>query len=478
MIYRTFIRPWWPTLFSLLLSSCGSPEKPNVVFILVDDLGWKDLGCYGSEFYDTPNLDELAASSLRFTDAYSASPVCSPTRAAIMTGKHPVRVNITDWIPGMTISRARDPKLIPPEDIHNLPLEEFTLAEAFRENGYRTFFAGKWHLGETAGFWPEYQGFEINKGGVDWGAPRLNDEANGYYSPYNNPRLENGSVGEYLTDRLTDESIQFIDSAGDAPFLLYLAFYTVHTPIMGCDQYDAYYEEKSLQLPNEGEMTTVQEHDTRIRTNQSDPKYAAMVRSMDANVGRLLEKIEAKGLADNTIIVFTSDNGGLTTRGGPTAVVPLRAGKGWCYEGGIRVPLLRYPGMEHAGETCHVPVISMDYYPTLLELAGLDPDPDQHRDGMSIVPVLKDPRGEVDRTLAWHYPHYHGSDWRPGGAIRDGDWKLVEFYEDNAVELYDLGKDLEEREDLAATLPDVAERMRAKLHAVLDEMGARYPVPK
>jgi arylsulfatase A-like enzyme len=479
MFYRIQIKLMLLGILSLLVFSCGSSGKPNVVFILVDDLGWKDLGCYGSEFYDTPNLDQLAARSVRFTNAYSASPVCSPTRAAIMTGKHPVRVNITDWIPGMSISRALNPKLVPPEDIHNLPLSEFTIAEAFKQQGYKTFYAGKWHLGETAEFWPEYQGFEINKGGVNWGAPRRNQGANGYYSPYNNPRLDDGPEGEYLTDRLTDESMKFIESAGDDPFFLYLAYYTVHTPIMGCDKYDEFYEEKRLQLPNGGEMITREERDTRFRINQSNPKYAAMVRSLDTNVGRLLEKLEEQGKADNTIIVFTSDNGGLTSRGGPTAVVPLRAGKGWCYEGGIRVPLLfGYPGMQHAGKCCDVPVISMDYYPTLLELAGMDPEPDQHIDGNSIVPYMEDPQGKAERTLVWHYPHYHGSDWRPGSAIRNGNWKLVEFYEDHVVELYDLENDLEERVNLAEEYPDMAEKLRARLHDELNEMGANYPVPK
>jgi arylsulfatase A-like enzyme len=468
-------------LMALLLDSCNTVDNPNIVFILVDDLGWKDLGCYGSEFYDTPNLDKLAARSVRFTNAYSASPVCSPTRAAIMTGKHPARVNITDWIPGMSITRARDPKLIPPEDIHNLPLEEFTMAEAFREQGYKTFFAGKWHLGETDGFWPEFQGFDINKGGVNWGAPRRSDGANGYYSPYNNPRLENGPEGEYLTDRLTDESIQFIESAGETPFFLYLSFYTVHTPIMGCVDYDEFYEEKSLQLPGKGEMITREEHDTKTRINQSNPKYAAMVRSLDANVGRLLEKLEEDGQAENTIIVFTSDNGGLTSipRGGPTAVVPLRAGKGWCYEGGIRVPLLiSYPDMQHAGETCDVPAVSMDYYPTLLELAGMATNPGQHVDGESIVPYLEDPNSKSSRMMVWHFPHYHGSAWRPGSAIREGNWKLIEFYEENVVELYDLENDLEEKVDLSESMPEMAAELKARMHAELDEMGAHYPVPR
>ncbi len=464
---------------TVIVFSCGSTEKPNVIFILVDDLGWKDLGCYDSEFHDTPKLDELANRSIRFTNAYSASPVCSPTRAAIMTGKHPARVNITDWIPGMSVSRARDPKLIPPEDIHNLPLEEFTIAEAFKEQGYKTFYAGKWHLGETDEFWPEFQGFDINKGGVSWGAPKRNSGAGGYYSPYNNPRLENGPDGEYLTDRLTDESIQFIDSASDDPFFLYLAFYTVHTPIMGCDKYDEIYEEKSYQLPDSGKIITVTERDTETRINQSNPKYAAMVRSMDANVGRLLKKLDETGKADNTIIVFTSDNGGLTSSGGPTAVVPLRAGKGWCYEGGIRVPLLiRYPNMSHAGAVCDVPVISMDYYPTLLELAGLEQDPDQHVDGKSLVPFLENPGEMADRTLVWHYPHYHGSTWRPGSAIRDGNWKLIEFYEDNTVELYDLETDLEERVNMAKKFPDITKKLKTRMHEKLDEMGGQYPVVK
>ena len=443
-------------ILMVFVASCAPFTKPNVVFILVD---------------------ELAEHSVRFTNAYSASPVCSPTRAAIMCGKHPARINITDWIPGMPASRAKDPKLIPPEDIHNLPLEEITLAEAFKQEGYRTFFAGKWHLGETEGFWPEYQGFDINMGGIDWGQPKRNSGGGGYYSPYNNPRLENGPDGEYLTDRLTNESIRFIESVQEDPFFLYLAFYTVHTPIMGCVQFDEMYLEKSRQLPDSGKMISRQEHSALTRINQSNPKYAAMVRSMDTNVGRLLDKLKESGQLDNTIIVFTSDNGGLTTSNGPTSVLPLRAGKGWCYEGGIRVPLIiSYPGMQQSGETCDVPAISMDFYPTLLELAGIDPDPGQHRDGISLLPFLEDPGMEESRTLVWHYPHYHGSRWRPGSAIRENNWKLIEFYEDNTLELYDLETDLEEQNDLSQKYPDIARRLRDLMHRELDEMGARYPV--
>ena len=424
-------------VFSLLLVLFGGmlphtlPAQRNVVFILVDDLGWKDLGCYGSEFYDTPHLDKLAEKSIRFTQAYAASPVCSPTRAAIQTGKHPVRVNITDWIPGMSIKRAENPQLIPPEDIHNLPLSELTLAEAFKQNGYQTIFAGKWHLGETGSHWPEKQGYDINIGGNHRGSPTF-PEGKGYYSPYNNPRMTNGPAGEYLTDRLTDESLAFIEKAQEKPFFLFLSYYSVHTPIQGCLTYDSLYEAKKTQLPNGGELIQKQEGPGLTKLNQNDPKYAAMVRSVDSNVGRLLDKLEALDLMENTLIVFTSDNGGLTTlkKPGPTSVYPLRAGKGWCYEGGIRIPTLIYsPDLPMPGQTSDMPIISMDFYPTLLELSGLDPFPQQHQDGMSLVPFLQNPKLTQDRTLVWHFPHYHGSMWRPGSAIRKGNFKYVYHYE-------------------------------------------------
>lgn len=447
-------------------------ENPNVLFILVDDLGWKDLGCYGSRFYDTPNLDALAEKGIRFTDAYAASPVCSPTRAAIMTGKHPVRVNITDWIPGMSYKRAEDPELLPPEDIHNMPLNEITLAEAFSQKGYKTFFAGKWHLGETPEYYPENQGFDINKGGHNKGSP-----PGGYYAPYNNPRLDDGPENEYLTDRLTDESIEFLKSYGDDPFLLYLAFYTVHTPIQGCDKYDAYYQEARKNLPGEGKLKIRDEHRGKTRLNQSDPEYAAMVRSMDENVGRILKYLEKTGLSKNTIIIFTSDNGGLTTtrNSGPTSVLPLRAGKGWCYEGGIRVPLIvRVPGMNE-GKICSYPVTSMDYYPTLLELAGFLKTPEQHQDGKSFIEYIEDPDKKHKRTLVWHYPHYHGSTWRPGSAIRYNNWKLIEFYEEGKIELYNLEEDIGEQEDLFLKYPEKAKALKKKLHRYIDERKGKYP---
>jgi len=477
MSLRTTYSSFLILILLLVLPACHTHEKPNVVFILVDDLGWSDLGCYGSTFYDTPNLDKLAEESIRFTNAYSASPVCSPTRAALMSGKHPVRVGITDWIPGMSEERADHPLLTTPEDIHNLPIEEYSLAELFRDHGYRTFFAGKWHLGESEEYWPLSQGFEINKGGNHKGQPTF-PGGKGYYAPYANPCLPEGPPGEYLTDRLTDESIHFIESAGDEPFFLYLSFYTVHTPIQGCLEYDDYYREKSKALPDSGRMTVREEHEGTTRTNQSDPKYAAMVRSMDGNVGRLLKKLEDSGKAENTIVVFTSDNGGLSTlrKGGPTSVLPLRAGKGWCYEGGIRVPLIiRIPGLGDPGSSCDQPVISMDLFPSLRELAGIEKANDSAIDGRSLVPYCREPDLEEKRTLVWHYPHYHGSSWRPGSALRSGQWKLIEFYESQEVELYNLSVDMAESKNLRDMHPGLADSLKQEMHLILDEMGAAYP---
>ena len=462
--------------FSLNVLAQKELQPPNILFILVDDLGYKDLGCYGSTFYDTPNLDALAATSTQFTHAYSASPVCSPTRAAIMTGKDPVRVNITDWIPGMPTFKADSPQLIPPDIINNLPLEEETLAEAFAAKGYKTFFAGKWHLGETEEYWPEKQGFADNKGGHHKGSP-----PGGYYSPYENPRLSDGPEGEYLTDRLTGESIQFLESTTNQPFFLYLAFYTVHTPIQGCNRYDDHYLQKKESLPDQGDVQIFWDGNLATRVNQSDAKYAAMVRAMDENVGRLIKKLDQLGLTENTIIVFTSDNGGLATQGknpGPTAVYPLRKGKGWLYEGGIRIPLLIKAAGQKVGIITEQPTVSMDLYPTLLQMAGLAAKPNQHQDGVNILSALYPPDETKSRTLVWHYPHYHGSSWRPGSAIRSGNWKLIEFYEDDKVELYNLAEDTSEQNDLSKTKPEIAKNLREQMHTYIKARGGKYPVRK
>jgi arylsulfatase A-like enzyme len=463
-----------------LLAGCSATiikntdaKRPNIVFVLVDDLGWMDLGYQGSAFYQTPNLDRLAASGVRFTDAYAACPVCSPTRASIMTGKYPTRLNITDWIPGVD---PKNRKLLGPKDLHNLPLAETTLAETLHDAGYKTFFAGKWHLGETEGFWPERQGFDINKGGWARGGPYGPGK---YYVPYGNPRLDDGPEGEYLTDRLTDESIRFISENRENPFLVYLAFYTVHTPIIPCKRLIEENTARAASLEHTG-PAAVDEHDGKTKRHQNDPAYASMVQAMDENVGRLLDTLDALQLTDNTIVIFTSDNGGLATQkqpNAPTANTPLRAGKGWCYEGGIRVPtIVRAPGAK-AGVTCDEPVISMDFYPTILELADLNAKPDQHIDGISLMRLLKGNKDLKREAIYWHYPHYHGSTWAPGAAIRAGDWKLVEFYEDNKIELYNLKDDLGETNDLSKSNPKRTKELLDMLHRWQKETGAQMPKP-
>jgi arylsulfatase A-like enzyme len=449
-------------------------KKPNFVFFLIDDLGWMDLGCYGSTFYETPNIDRLAAAGMRFTDAYAACPVCSPTRASIMTGKYPARLGITQWIGGPNEPTAYR---------HYMPLEEVTIAEALKEAGYATGFVGKWHLStrdETRHqYYPDRQGFDVNIGG-DWsGAPPT------YFYPYEkrNRKLESmppgGEKGEYLTDRLTDESLEFLEGNRDKPFLLYLSHYAVHTPVESKAALTEKYEAKAAAVA-EGERPEAKPVYGRYKTRmvQDHAAYAGMVQSVDESVGRVMGKLEALGLERNTIVIFMSDNGGLSTVGreGPTCNLPLRAGKGWLYEGGIREPMLmKWPGVVKAGSVCREPVTSTDFYPTMLEMAGLPAKPEQHVDGVSLVPLLKG-EGTVEReAMYWHYPHYHGSGNRPSGAVRAGDYKLIEWYEDGQVELYHLKDDLGEQNDLAAKQPEKAAALRRMLHAWREEMGGNMP---
>lgn len=457
-------------IIPLLILSCSEKDKqPNFVFILVDDLGWADVKCnYPESFYDTPNIDKLAENGVRFTQAYAANPVCSPTRAAIMTGKHPNRINITDWIPG------NDPKkrpLLGPQDASELALKEITLAEKLKEKGYQTGFIGKWHLG-SEGFYPEDQGFDVNIGGYHMGHP-----PGGYYSPYKNPKLPDGPEGEYLTDRLTNESIKFITRNKENPFLLYLAFYTVHTPIQAAKPYLEEYETKRAEL-GIFEVPFREEGDGWTKLLQEDAAYASMVHAMDVNVGRVLKALEEQGLAENTWVIFTSDNGGLSTlyrKNAPTSNGPLRAGKGWCYEGGIRVPLIvTGPAITNPGRTSETPVISMDYFSTILNLAGVE---HEDNDGMNLTPVLTE-EGTIDRDeLFWHYPHYHGSAWTPGSAIRKGDWKLVLFYEDDCIELFNLADDPGETTNVADRFPEKVQELKERLDAKLQETHAQFPKP-
>ena len=445
------------------------PSKPNIVFILADDLGWADLGCYGSTFHETPNLDRLAKEGTRFTDAYAACNVCSPTRASIMTGKYPARLHITDWLPGAIVKP--DQKLARPAFQQFLPLEEFTIAEALKAGGYRTAFIGKWHLGESPEYWPEHQGFDLNIAGCGHGHPPS------YFSPYGIPNLADGPRGEYLNERLTDEAIKFIESAKGEPFFLYLPHYAVHNPLQAKADAIGKYKAKAAKLPAAGPEFAA-DNGREVRQLQNHPIYAAMVESLDSSVGRIMDKLAELGLDKNTVLIFTSDNGGLSTsEGSPTSNMPLRGGKGWGYEGGIREPLLvRWPGVTKPGSVSHDPVISTDYYPTLLAIAGLPAIPGQHLDGRDFVSALK---GEAlsERPLFWHYPHYSNQGGSPHGAVRLGDFKLIEWYEDMRAELYNLKDDIGERHDLAAAMPEKAAALRALLHGWRAEVNAQMPAP-
>ena len=453
-------------IFFLFIFSCNEKiSKPNLVFIIVDDLGWKDVGYMGSDFYETPNIDKLSNNSTVFNSAYSASPVCSPTRASIMTGKHHVRVNITDWIPGVD---PKDRYLIGPEDIHQLPIEELTIGEILQSNGYSTIYSGKWHLGGL-GFYPENQGFDINKGGFEKGSPM-----GGYYSPYKNPRLTDGPEDEYLTDRLTEESISFIKERDkNKPFAVFLSFYNVHTPIQPNLKHIDYYKEK-LKTYSETTTQTDIEGDAISVLNQRNPDYASMVHSTDENIGKLISFLKQRNLYDNTLIIFTSDNGGLSTQAkvAPTSTQPLRAGKGWLYEGGIRIPqLIKFVNQKNR-HLIDVPVVSYDLFTTVFNHLKLNHNLDE-KDGIDLS-NLSIKKIERDYIL-WHFPHYHGSLWKPGSAMRNGDWKLLKFYEENKLELYNLKNDLGEETDLSSEYPLIVKKLSNKMGEMLIEMDGKLP---
>ena len=451
-------------IFLLFIGCIGTDnKKPNVIFILVDDLGWNDLGYTGSTFYESPNIDKLSKDSFEFKTAYAASSVCSPTRASIMTGKHPARVNITDWIPGL------DPKnrpLLGPQDLHQLPLNETTIAEKLKKSGYKTFYAGKWHLG-SEGYYPEENGFDINIGGFEKGSPM-----GGYYSPYKNPKLSDGPEGEYLTDRLTNESISFIENHNkNQPFVLFLSFYNVHTPIQPNLKHVNYFKEK-LDSMDDNKVRVREEGEAISLLNQVNHNYASMVYAMDENVGRLINSLKENNLYNDALIIFTSDNGGLSTLGrvAPTSVFPLRAGKGWLYEGGIRIPqLIKTPGNSKNVKIEDV-TVSYDLFPTILDYAGLKSETEI--DGKSLMPILKG-ESKIDREdVFWHFPHYHGSLWKPGSAIRHGDWKLVQHFESNTVELYDLKSDIGEMNDLSSNFPEKTQDLLNRLNNLREETNA------
>jgi arylsulfatase A-like enzyme len=449
-------------------------EKPNVVFFLVDDLGQRDLSCYGSTFYETPNVDRLAREGALFTNGYAACPVCSPTRAAVQTGRWPQRSGITDYIGAAKTPEAwkRNTLLLPAPYTDRLAHEEVTLAEMMKGACYATFFAGKWHLGPE-GFWPEDQGYDINMGGIDRGGPYGPGK---YFVPYGNPRLTDGPEGEHLPDRLAIEANKFIETNKDKPFFAFFSFYSVHTPLQSRPDLEAKYQAKRQKLGLEPKFGREEPRDVRLV--QEHAVYAGMVEAMDAAVGKVLAKLDDLGLAKNTLVIFTSDNGGLSTsEGSPTSNLPLRGGKGWLYEGGIREPLIvRWPTVMKAGQIFDAPVCSPDYFATMADVAGAKPV--TKIDGVSLRPLLEGTGDLPERALCWHYPHYGNQGGAPGAAIRRGDWKLVLWYEKpDAPELFNLRDDLGETKNLAAQKPGRVKSLLAELEAWQKDVGALMPTP-
>ncbi len=467
----------------------GEPPRPNVLVLVADDLGARDLEPDNpATFHDTPHLSRLAREGMRFTRGYAAAPVCSPTRYALQTGRHPARGRATEWFGGRRAERFRGAEY---ED--SMALEEVTIAEALKAQGYDTFFAGKWHLGKDEALWPEHQGYDENHGGHDRGGPYGPGK---YFSPYGNPRLADGPEGEHLPARLARETAAFVRAHGAGgpaagrPFFAMLCFYSVHTPLMTTQEMIERYTAKRLELgltevPDAERYADEEQcwptgRPRRVRVLQDNPIYAGMVATMDDAVGSVLGALEEAGLSESTLVVFTSDNGGLSTsEGHPTSNLPLRGGKGWLYEGGIREPwIVRWPGVTAPGTTCDAPITSQDLLPTVLEAVGAAPPDDREIDGVSFVPCLRGAK-ELERggPLVWHYPHYGNQGGFPGAALLRGDWKLLERHEDGRVHLYDLASDPGERRDLAGERPELVRELRAELHAWYEAMDARFLRP-
>lgn len=434
----------------LLTAQAPRAARTNFVFILADDLGWRDLGCYGNRDFATPNIDRLASQGARFTNAYAACPVCSPTRASIMTGKYPVRTGVTDWIPGRP-SHEKGP-VTTPRTATGMKLSETTIAERLKPAGYRSASVGKWHLGNE-GHWPTDQGFDVNLGGDHSGSPPRSPKP--YFGPFELPGLPAGE-GEFLTEKLTQAAAAFVEQNKLNPFLLYLPHYTVHIPLSARDSDVRRHKDKSA--------------------GRYNPVYAAMVESLDQSVGQVMGAIERAGIGDRTMVMFFSDNGGLRYEGKSQQPVtnnaPLRAGKGHLYEGGIREPLIvRYPGVVKPGLVVDTPVSSVDFYPTFCDEAGV---PLGDVDGVSLMPLLRG--GSLrERPLFWHYPHYSNQGGEPGSAVREGDWKLIEFHKDGRRELFNLDEDVSETRNLAAVRPEVTKRLAALLDDWRRRSGAIMP---
>lgn len=468
-----------PLLSCWLLSGTfvAAAERPNFVFILVDDLGKMDLGIEGSQFYETPHIDGLAKRSLRFERGYSACQVCSPSRAAIQTGKFPVRVGITDYIShtgGNQPNRwGRNTKLLPARYQQQLALEEVTIAEALKSHGYSTFFAGKWHLGGD-GFTPEEQGYDVNQGGYHFGTP-----PGGYHSPYRNPKLSDDEPGAELPIRLGNETAKFIreKAKDDSPFFAMLSFYSVHGPIQCSKARFQKFQAKAeaMGLTKRTEPRFLFDRTKEVRQVQDHPVYAGMMAALDDAVGIVLDAIEDADIRSNTVVIFTSDNGGVSSGDGfATSALPLRGGKGRQWEGGIRQPYyIHWPGITNGGTT-DVMATGTDFYPTILQMAGLPAMPDQHRDGVSLVPVLKGASME-SRPMFWHYPHYGNQGGEPSTIMIDGDWKLIHYLEDGRNELYDLSGDLSEQTDVAAQNGERVHSMFAEIEQFWKDTDAGMP---
>lgn len=444
----------------LLLVSKGFASEsrqglPNILMIMVDDLGWHDLACQGNPLVETPHLDRLAAQGIRFTDAYAAAPVCSPTRAAVMTGKYPARLRITNHIPDRAQFIPNNATLNPAKMLDHLPLDEVTIAERLRDLGYRTAFMGKWHLsGSGAGedrWQPDRQGFDLNIGGCGFGGPPT------FFDPYRIPTLTNRRRGEYLPDRLADEAIQFIRSDDARPFALFLWNYSVHWPM-------------------EAPEGLLNKYKDRTGPGLNDTRYGAMIEALDSALGRVISALDQRGIADQTLVIFTSDNGGFS---GVSDNRPLRESKGYLYEGGIRVPLIfRWTGKIKPGQVTDAVAISTDFFPTILDAAG-QADSLDSQDGVSLLPHLLEGKPLDRSTVFFHYPNYafHRSN-RLGSAIRQGPFKLIEYFDDQSVELYNLKDDLSETRNLATQQPELADRLRQELHAWRDDVNAALPTPR
>ncbi|UAM97981.1 sulfatase [Polaribacter litorisediminis] len=451
-----------------------APIKPNILFVLVDDLGIKDLGFTGSTYYETPNIDNLASKSTIFTQGYAGSRVCSPSRATLMTGKFTARHGITDWIGAKTGEDWRDTKrqdkMMPANYVWSLPKEDTTIAESMKANGYKTFFAGKWHLGEE-GSYPEDHGFDINIGGFESGSPR-----GGYFSPFKNPKLENKQDGENLSMRLAKETSNFINQNKETPFFAFLSFYAVHGPIQTNQQKWEKYRDKA---ENQGiqENGFKMERKLPIRQIQDNPIYGGLVESMDDAVGIVLNQLKESGLDKNTIVIFTSDNGGVSSGDNfSTSNLPFKGGKGYQWEGGIREPYLIYiPWSTSKQKTIEYPVTGADFYPTLLDYANINLIPNQHQDGISLKPILEANQTPKERPLYWHYPHYGNQGGDPSSIIRKGDWKLIHYYEDDSNELYNLKNDPYEQQNIATQNQETTTELYTQLKNWLVSVDAKYP---